>query len=200
MIDAIVSALTNGWSGGLSSGLAANAISEFFKGAFQPATLDSNAQESETPNLIEAQAPTKETQPEPKFQTLQALTDFEKILSMVKTPVVHFVIEETPSTAWHLPVVVMESSVTGEWYVFRKGNLAFEGVAGRSNAMSLTRSLVEKGISIGSWFTDQASSDLLSEGRVLWPELKPRCIPAMAHPKRGILLDFLSDTLEKTAG
>ncbi len=200
MIDAIVSALTSSWSGGLSSGLAANAISEFFKDAFRSAALETNAQESETQNLIEAQAPTKETQPEPKFQTLHALTDFEKILSMVKTPVVHFVIEETSSGAWHLPVMVMESSVTGEWYVFRKGNLAFEGVAGRSNTRTLTRSLVEKGISIGAWFTDQASSDLLSGGRVLWPELKPRCIPAMAHPKRNILLDFLSDTLEKASG
>ncbi|MGA4604701.1 hypothetical protein [Pseudoalteromonas maricaloris] len=64
------------------------------------------------------------------FQNFHIKSGFETILNSVDQPIVHFVIEDKPTTAWHLVTIVVESQVTGQWYVSQRGEMAFEGSGG----------------------------------------------------------------------
>lgn len=116
------------------------------------------------------------------YKTFSLLRDLNAILALTRQPVVHFVVEDKPTTAWHLPSVVIEDSVTNEWYVFSKGNIAFEGSGGGLHqAESLIRFLLEKRIPFTAWVLDRISSDKLDQGCRTWVELKAKCIPLLAH-------------------
>lgn len=117
-----------------------------------------------------------------RYKTFSLLSDLNAVLALTRQPVVHFVVEDKPTTAWHLPSVVIEDSVTGEWYVFSKGNIAFEGSGGGLHqAESLIRFLLEKHIPFTAWVLDRISSDKLDQGCRTWVELKASCVPLLAH-------------------
>jgi len=117
-----------------------------------------------------------------RYKTFRIDEDMKAVLDLTKQPVVHFVVEDQPTTAWHLPSVVVEDSITSEWYVFSKGSIAFEGSGGGLHqAELLIRFLIEKGIPFTAWVLDKISSDKLAQGCRTWPEMKPKCVPLLAH-------------------
>lgn len=117
-----------------------------------------------------------------RYKTFNLLRDLNVVLALTREPVVHFVVEDKPTTAWHLPSVVIEDAFTSEWYVFSKGNIAFEGSGGGLHqAESLIRFLLEKRIPFTAWVLDRISSDKLDQGCRTWVELKAKCVPLLAH-------------------
>ncbi len=117
-----------------------------------------------------------------RYKIFSVHQDLNTVLDLTRQPIVHFVVEDKPSTAWHLPSVVIEDLVTGEWYVFAKGTIAFEGSGGGLyQAESLIRHLLEKRIPFTAWVLDRINSDKLDQGCRTWVELKPKCIPLLAH-------------------
>ena len=122
------------------------------------------------------------------------------MLNLIKQPIVHFVVEDIPTTAWHLPVVVVEDSVTKEWYVFSKGNLAFEGCGGGlAQTQILFKKLLERKIPFSAWVLERAGSDKLSQGCRMWPELKSKCIPILAYKKNEYFDQYVTGIYQKLA-
>lgn len=117
-----------------------------------------------------------------RYKVFSLTRDLSAVLSLMKKPVVHFVVEDKPTTAWHLPSVVIEDAITYEWYVFSKGNIAFEGSGGGlRQAESLIRFLIEKNIPFTAWVLNRISADKLDQGCRTWTEIKSKCIPLLAH-------------------
>ncbi|MBI2306520.1 MAG: hypothetical protein HYU78_04380 [Rhodocyclales bacterium] len=117
-----------------------------------------------------------------RYKVFSLDRDMNAVLSLMKKPVVHFVVEDKPTSAWHLPSIVIEDAITFEWYVFSKGNIAFEGSGGGlHHAESLIRFLIEKNIPFTAWVLDRISSDKLDQGCRTWIEVKSKCIPLLAH-------------------
>lgn len=120
-----------------------------------------------------------------RFRTFDATDSLVSILRLVEGPIVHLLVEDRPSTHYRLPGYVLESTVTGEWYVFSRGRLALEGTGGGANNMRDVSALLrERGVRIVGWVIDQADMDALEGGRMLWPEARATLVP---------LLSFLSN-------
>lgn len=117
-----------------------------------------------------------------RYKTFDLFSDLNAVLALTRQPVVHFIVEDKPTTAWHLPSVVVEDTVTGEWYVFSKGDIAFEGTGGGLHqAESLIRLLLERHLPFTAWVLDRISADKLDQGCRTWVELKAKCVPLLAH-------------------
>jgi len=118
------------------------------------------------------------------YLTFDIQNDLEDVISLMREPVVHIVLEDKPSTAWHQALVVAEDKITSEWYVFSKGRLAFEGSGGGlSQSKALFKKLLDKNIPFTAWVIDQISSEKLSHGCRLWPEMRDKCVPILAFEK-----------------
>lgn len=97
-----------------------------------------------------------------RFRSFDATDSLESILRMVERPVVHLLVEDQPSTHYRLPGYVLESTATGEWYVFYRGRLALEGTGGGANNMRDVSDLLrERGVRIVGWVIRQADMDAL---------------------------------------
>lgn len=112
------------------------------------------------------------------FCTFDVYFDLEKILPYLQDPIAHFLIEKEPSTFWNLACLVVESKSTGEWYVFRRGRMAMQGVGGgiRQSEIALNRLRESKAI-IATWAIPKTILDEFEEGIRLWPEVKIGAIP-----------------------
>lgn len=117
-----------------------------------------------------------------RYKVFSLDRDLNAVLSLMKKPIVHFVVEDKPTIAWHLPSIVIEDAITFEWYVFSKGHIAFEGSGGGLHrAESLIRFLIEKNIPFTAWVLARINSDKLDQGCRTWSEMKLKCIPLLAH-------------------
>lgn len=133
-----------------------------------------------------------------RYKTFDTSFDIYEIIPLVKNPLVHVVFEDKPSTAWHLPLVVVEDLVSGEWYVFSKGRLAFEGNGGGlQNSRDLLQFLVSKKIRFSFWVLDFISSQKLSQGNVTWPRVKEDCIPILAWKDNSYLVQQVFKEVER---
>jgi len=120
-----------------------------------------------------------------RFKTFDAVYDLEKILSYVDVPIVHLLIEDSPSTHYNLPGYVLESQSTGEWFVFSRGRLALQGSGGgHNNTEGVFALLSVKKAAIGAWVVEKRLLDLFENGQALWPDVKQQAVP---------LLSFLSE-------
>jgi hypothetical protein len=116
-----------------------------------------------------------------RFRTFDATDSLESILRMVEGPVVHLLVEDKPSTHYRLPGYVLESTVTGEWYVFARGRLALEGVGGgATNMRGVSDLLRERGVRIVGWVIAQADMDALEGGRMVWHEARNTLVPLLS--------------------
>lgn len=116
------------------------------------------------------------------YRTFDIVRDLYDIIALIKSPMVHIVIEDKPSSAWHLPLVVVEDIESKEWYVFSKGRMAFEGSGGgMANSKSLLQYLVNNKIRFAGWVLDYVSSEKLSQGCTAWPTLRDKCLPLIAY-------------------
>jgi hypothetical protein len=144
-------------------------------------------EEGESELLEPEQTPAPEKQVESvaatgrRFKTFDAVYDLEKILSYVDAPIVHLLIEDSPSTAYNLPGYVLESRSTGEWFVFSRGRLALQGCGGgHNNTESVFSMLSDKKTTIGAWVVDKKLLDLFENGQALWPDVKRQAVPLLA--------------------
>ncbi|CUJ69267.1 Uncharacterised protein [Achromobacter sp. 2789STDY5608633] len=116
-----------------------------------------------------------------RFRTFDATDSLVSILQLVEGPVVHLLVEDQPSTHYRLPGYVLESTVTGEWYVFARGRLALEGTGGGANNMRDVSDLLrERGVRIVGWVIPQADMDALEGGRMLWNEARAALVPLLS--------------------
>ncbi|WP_143485967.1 hypothetical protein [Pseudomonas sp. PA15(2017)] len=127
-----------------------------------------------------------------RYRTFDVVDDVYDVIALVKSPMVHIVVEDKPSTAWHLPLVVVEDLDSKEWYVFSKGRMAFEGVGGGlSNSKRFLEFLVLNEIRFSGWVLDYVSSEKLSQGCWAWPLVREKCIPLIAYNKNQYFVEYV---------
>lgn len=167
----------------IAKGVTGNAAYDWLKGSFQSGKVKQKA--------LEQQA--KPTEDRKTFYVFDLASDFEAILKAVNSPVVHIVVEDEPTTAWHLPIIVVESKVTNEWYVFGKGRLAFEGSGGGlANAKWLVAMLKENNVPVAGWVSPRELTDKLDDGALHWSALKTQMWPLMSYIKEPHIQQYIS--------
>jgi len=116
-----------------------------------------------------------------QFQTFDIFHDIDEILSDIENPIGHLIIEKEPSTFYRLTCFVLESTVTGEWYVFRRGRMSFESThGGWLQTQSLLDKLKNKKVLITLWSIDNEILNKFEKGLILWSEVKNKLIPLRA--------------------
>lgn len=124
-------------------------------------------------------------QPQPsrrRFKSFDAVYDLAPLLEYVDEPIVYLLIEDSPSTAYNLPAYVLESQRTGEWFVFSRGRMAFQGTGGGlRNTRGVFDTLKEKRAKIGAWVVPKELLDRFEFGQVVWPTVKMEAVPLLAH-------------------
>lgn len=146
------------------------------------------------PEMIPAEPQTKidkhQIEKVRKFKTLDAFHDLPKMVNEVHSPLVSILIERSPSSHYNLLCVVLESTLTGEWFVFSRGRMAFQGSGGgHINSKNIIQNLQQKNAIFGVWVYDNNFVDDLENGYVLWPAIKGKGIPL-----RGLISDDSSWT------
>ncbi|MGY2463229.1 hypothetical protein [Vreelandella sulfidaeris] len=112
-----------------------------------------------------------------RFKTFDAHYDLPSFVKEVSQPVVSLLIERSPSSHYNLMCVVLESSATGEWFVFDRGSLAFQGTGGGYyNTSNIIQFLKGAAVPIGVWVYDNNYVDDLENGYLLWPEIRGKGI------------------------
>ena len=145
----------------------------------QPA-LQAERRESDDPAALEAEVSVQPTAV--KFKTFDAWTDLSKLLNAVKDPLISVIIEDEPSTFYRLPSLVLESRATGEWFVFSRGRMSFQGNGGGiRNAQAILDQVKAAGAEIGVWILPQAPRSQLENGYETWANIKPHAVPLLAR-------------------
>lgn len=125
---------------------------------------------------------------ERRFRTFDLCFDLPSILSLLKSPRAFVLIEDRPSTAYCLPLVVLADEASTEWYVFRRGRIAFEGCGGgMSNSKAIFGHLRANGVSLSAWVLPRSSADDLEIGFVTWPQVREQAIPVASVPYDGAI-------------
>ncbi|MGA2143276.1 MAG: helix-turn-helix transcriptional regulator [Brevinematales bacterium] len=115
------------------------------------------------------------------FQTFDLIINLSEILPYISKPVVNIIVETEPSSAWNLPCLVLESFDSGEWYLFGRSRIAFQGNGGGYNNMvNLLTMLKKYKISIGKWTLSRQMIDDFEAGLILWSEIKKNAVPALS--------------------
>ena len=114
-------------------------------------------------------------------------------IPLLKEPQIYFLFESEPSSAYHLPAIVLECVKTKQWYVFKRGRAAAEGSGGGWNSFqSYVESFKEQNINCSLWLVEQNLLDDLESGLKLWPEISSLIIPLLATK-----LSHLNDRYEQ---
>ncbi len=117
-----------------------------------------------------------------KFKTFDAWNDLSKLLAAVKEPMISVLIEDEPSTSYRLPAIVLESRLTGEWFVFSRGRMSFQGDGGgMRNSRDILDQVKRAGATIGVWVLPQKLMSDLDNGYETWANIKPHAIPLLAR-------------------
>ena len=115
------------------------------------------------------------------FHSFDVYTQLHEVREGLASPVAHLLIETEPSTHYHLVSLVLESSITGEWYYFRRGRMAFQGTGGGHQQAERAVSIFKKeGIPISVWVLERALMDDFESGYMLWPQVRAKAIPFLA--------------------
>lgn len=132
------------------------------------------------------------------FKTFNIKSGFENVLSATPEPVVHVLIEDTPTTAWHMAILVVESNATGEWYVSSKGEMALEGTGGGLAVSKMVASIcLSRQVPVAGWVCPQALSDQLACGEVLWPSKKAELVPLVTYAGSDYFSKYIAKTFRK---
>ena len=106
-----------------------------------------------------------------------SIGDIKNILSFIKQPVFHFIIDDTPSFYFSVAAVI-ESQLTSEWYVIRSGEFAFQGNGGGYRKSLEVKDLLKKyNLHFTLWCTTKELLSQLECGEFGWLQLKPKLIP-----------------------
>lgn len=133
-----------------------------------------------------------------RYRTFDVQNEFDDVVELLSNPLIYIVIEDEPSTAWRLPVIIAEDQTTEEWYVFSKGRIAFEGTGGGlSQAKSFLRKVINKNIPFSAWVLGQAMTEKLSQGCRPWTEVKAKCIPALSAVQGTYFREYVLESLQE---
>ena len=114
-------------------------------------------------------------------------------IPLIEEPRIYFLFESEPSTAYYLPAIVLECVKTKQWYVFKRGRTAAEGVGGGwNNFQGYVKSFKEQNINCSLWLVEQNLLDELENGLKLWPEISSSIVPLLATK-----LSHLNDRYEQ---
>lgn len=172
----------------LAKGVAGNATYDWLKRIFLSGKVTQEA-------VIQQEKPVEERK---HFYVFDLTNDFEPMLKTVNSPIVHIVVEDKPTTAWHLPVIILESSTTNEWYVFAKGSLAFEGSGGGlSNAKWFLTLLKDNNVPVVGWVSSKEFTDKLGNGMLHWSVLKTQLWPLMSYIEKPYIQQFISSVFSE---
>jgi len=117
----------------------------------------------------------------PKFKTFDVLHDFIPLLEKIREPKVSILIEDRPSTAYHLAALVLESMQTGEWYVFSRGRMSFQGNGGLMNTEGIFKEIRKRNIFSSAWIISQQLLSTVEDGYSTWPEARSKTVPLSAR-------------------
>jgi hypothetical protein len=158
---------------GVLASMLANKLDRLFKPA------DHEQPTSQTPELP-SPAPTSIPR-KPKFRTFDAWNDLSPLLATVKDPLLSVLIEDAPSTHYRLASLVLESRTTGEWFVFSRGRMSFEGTGGGlRNSRDILANVRLAGVAVGVWVLPQSTLNDLDNGYELWPAVRTHAVPLLA--------------------
>lgn len=116
-----------------------------------------------------------------RFKAFDAWTHFPNFLKTVREPLISILIEDQPSSHYRLPSMVLESKATGEWYVFSRGRMSFEGSGGGiRNSRNILELVKSAGAPVGVWVIPQNLLNDLDNGYALWPEVRSSAVPLLA--------------------
>ena len=143
--------------------------------------------------------PPNNDEPSPKlFQTFHIASGFESVVAATPKPIVHILIEDQPTTAWHLAVIVVESSSTQQWYVSQKGEMAYEGTGGGLAVATEVAEVCRAGdIPVAAWICSQGLTDDLSNGQILWPTVKRELIPLSSYAKSDYFATYIRTAYDR---
>jgi len=174
------------------SGVTANGVTRVLEalwGSNKAHNIEKDKSDTEPSQQIEQ----IEEQPERLFQNFHIKNGFESILNSVNDPIVHFVIEDQPTTAWHLVTIVVESTSTGEWYVSEKGEMSFEGSGG---GLFVANRVIEickdRKLKNTAWVLPQAITNKLSQGELHWNQAKLKLIPLLSYSLSEYFIDYIA--------
>ncbi|MEQ9859554.1 hypothetical protein OI450_05775 [Pectobacterium cacticida] len=120
------------------------------------------------------------------FESYDAL-DYVEFLSKLDSPKVYLLVEDKPSTMYYLPGYVIESSVTGEWFVFNRGVFALEGDSGLRQMKEFLSYLKDHEVIFSAWVIIQDVLNNMESGLTLWPDVKSKLIPLSTYHSDDIM-------------
>ncbi|HAS6309240.1 TPA: hypothetical protein I7213_21335 [Vibrio vulnificus] len=127
------------------------------------------------------------------FETFHIKNGFKDILLYVEKPVVHAIVEDSPTTHYHIITLVIECQKTGEWFVSQKGEMAFEGGGGGIRvAQNVIELCAERRVKVTPWVLDVEKAELLSSGRLLWHDVKQELIPLLTYAKSEYFINRIA--------
>lgn len=121
-----------------------------------------------------------------KFEVFDVYLDMKQMLPLIKEPVAHILVETSPSNFYNLACLVVESKITSEWYVFKRGRMALQGSGGGAAQTKIALEALKKsGASVSAWAIDKETIDKLEHGIILWPSVKTGIVPLMSSVPKG---------------
>ena len=180
---------------GVLTGVSANAVTKVIEALWGGNKAYAKEEEIE---VSEEKSEQKEKEDSRQFQTFHIKTGFESILNFVQEPIVHMVVESEPTTAWHLVILIVESRVTGEWYVSQKGEMAFEGSGGGLYVAEKVATICRnRRITTAGWVLSKEDSDSLARGIKTWPQLKINTIPLVSYSKNDYFIKYVAKKFQE---
>ncbi|WP_445147296.1 hypothetical protein [Dyella sp. Tek66A03] len=150
------------------------------------------------PAMPSVEAMTTEDDTLRRFRTFDILHDLDAVISVLQDPKVHILIEDIPSTAYCLPAVVLQSTATAEWYVFRRGRFAFQGTGGGlANSRTIVDNLKKRGVPISAWVIRRNDLDAVEAGKLTWPVASRDTVPILAAPGTDYMWDEIARNVKK---
>ncbi|WDF99845.1 hypothetical protein PSR30_04555 [Pectobacterium carotovorum subsp. carotovorum] len=120
------------------------------------------------------------------FESYDAL-DYVEFLSKSDSPKVYILVEDKPSSMYYLPGYVIESSVTGEWFVFNRGRFALEGDSGLRQMKEFLSYLKDNEVIFSAWVINQDLLNNLESGLTLWSSVKSELIPLSTYHSDDVM-------------
>ncbi len=184
---------------GVLASLLASKIDNVFKSS-EKTTKPSDIDESlKTTLKLNIQSSVSDSR-SPKFKTFDAWTELSALLAKIEDPVISVLIEDQPSTHYRLASLVLESRATGEWYVFPRGRISFEGNGGGiRNSRDILTQVKSAGASIGVWVLQQNLLNELDNGYELWPSVRHQAIPLLAAIRNNYSWLEIEENVKKLA-
>lgn len=120
------------------------------------------------------------------FESYDAL-GYDEFLRKLDSPKVYILVGNEPSTMYYLPGYVIESSVTGEWFVFNRGRFALEGDSGLRQMKEFLSYLKDHEVIFSAWVINQAILNNMEAGLTLWPGVKSKLIPLSTYHSDDVM-------------